>query len=294
MAEIDSELVTKDNNFQPLNQTVPDAAPAKEKTPISAPASQTDFSAAYDDESAAILTEKDYRGAVRILEESKKPSRVLRFIMNRLESYRQKRKMGWSRPQNKYGLRVFSSFYLFRNEDDLLLRSLKNLLLIELGSLTSYNKFLGDIFECDNLMGFVFCHDFSEGDKKFEGFTLSLGRKSQVSKRHRDRLDIIFESEIKSGRSTGLSRVRFYVDPFLEPIQSNPGEYFEISGKTKLSPYQDLFTSALSLINSWAVPTKMAHRNWEHWTNQYIDYFGPRETVVSHSMFRRDLYDQQS
>lgn len=231
-----------------------------------------------------------YRGVIRTLEADRLPVRMLRFLMNRLESYRQKRKMGWSRPQNKYGLNVFASFYLFKDEDRVMLDEVAKTLLNQIGQLTTHLPFVKELLSDPALMGFVFCHDLCDQEKAFEGFTVSLGRKSKISSRFRDRLDIIFECPIVDGMSQGLSRVRVYVDPYREPISSNPSEFFEFEGSS-VDALESIYQSIIGKINSWGQPSLYAQREWNHWTSQYIDYFGPRSNRVENSMFANNLYE---
>ena len=70
---------------------------------------------------SSIKNEDQYRSAVKQLDQDKKPAFLLRLLMNAVESYRQARKFGWSRPQNKYGLTVFRSFRLDRGRDQSLI-----------------------------------------------------------------------------------------------------------------------------------------------------------------------------
>lgn len=235
-----------------------------------------------------INSEKEYRGLIRTIEEGKKPSKLLVYLMTKLEGYRQKRKMGWSRPQNKYGLNVFKSFYLLSDKDEKIFDGVRNLLNKEVIEHSLNSDFIGEVLSDENLMGFVFCHDFKSEGKVFEGFTLSLGRKSKVSKRFRDRIDLIFESEVKGEISTGFNRIRVYVDPFIEPIASNSCEYFELTGN-KVAPYEDFFAACINDINSWNEGCDEA-RPWEHWTARYIDYFGPRVSIIKQSIFNNSFY----
>ncbi len=53
-----------------------------------------------------------YRLAVQTLNKKDSPPKILQLIMNGFESYRASRKLGWSRPWNKYGVRTFRSYKL--------------------------------------------------------------------------------------------------------------------------------------------------------------------------------------
>ena len=231
-----------------------------------------------DDE---LKSDQEYRKAIRVVEQNKKPSKFLMFVMNLLERYRQKRKMGWSRPQNKYGLNVFASYYLFKQEDKKLLSDLKAIFDNEVGDLSFHKRFVDNLFNDDGLMGFIFCHDYEQDGSSFEGFTLSLGRKSVTSARFRDRLDFIFESKLVENKPSGFSKIRVYVDPFIEPIATNPSEFFEVQNVEK---YNLFFETTLQSIEKWE-NTDKEKRSWEHWTARYIDYFGPRKLKVKESNF---------
>ncbi|MDX8383966.1 MAG: hypothetical protein R8M45_07785, partial [Ghiorsea sp.] len=61
--------------------------------------------------------EGGYQKTLTILSKQNKPSKVLCVLMNMLESYRQSRKMGWSRAWTKYGLTTFQSFQLDSEHD---------------------------------------------------------------------------------------------------------------------------------------------------------------------------------
>ncbi len=56
-----------------------------------------------------LSTEQDYKKVQSELNARKKPSKTLRYMMQALESYRQAKKMGWSRPWNKYNLVNFQT-----------------------------------------------------------------------------------------------------------------------------------------------------------------------------------------
>ena len=58
-----------------------------------------------------------YREAMITLNKRSQPPAMLRKIMNAFESYRASRKIGWSRPWNKYGIRTFQSYRLDCHND---------------------------------------------------------------------------------------------------------------------------------------------------------------------------------
>jgi hypothetical protein len=58
-----------------------------------------------------------------LMDRQQRPPSILRFLMGD-ELYRQARKIGWSRPWNKYGINTFLSFKLdFPQDDDLVERA---------------------------------------------------------------------------------------------------------------------------------------------------------------------------
>ena len=230
----------------------------------------------------SIESEGQYRTAVRQLDQDKKPPFVLRLLMNALESYRQARKMGWSRPQNKYGLTVFRSFRLDRRQDQSVIDLVIRTFVTEFPELDKESsRDVQALHDDPRLMGFVFVHDGRDEGDLYEGITFSFGRIASGRTRHRDRFDLILESEIKDGLSQGLSRVRAYVDPFKPPSRKNPARLF-LHHPPRTHEVQDLFLAGANLYTSWL---EESDREWQHWTQRYINYFGPRTTPVENSYF---------
>ena len=229
-----------------------------------------------------IQNEEQYRLAIRTLDQKRKPARFLRLVMNALEAYRQARKMGWSRPQNKKGLTVFQSYTLDAERDRTLINSVFAGAREEFAELGEREwTFLAELEADPKLMAFVFVHDLEEAGRRFEGITYSLGRRSRDKPRFRDRFDLILEAEIVDGQSQGLSRVRTYVDPFVQPIRHNPAwttaHHTIVSGRSHA-----LFERGSLLHEQWQADPE---RHWSHWTTEYIDYFGPRKQAVAGTRF---------
>ena len=130
-------------------------------------------------------------------------------------------------------------------------------------------------------MGFVFFHDFCEKEILYEGMTFSLGRIAPGRSRHRDRFDLILESEVKNGCSQGVTRIRAYVDPFKLPIKKNPARFLS-NQPPRTGGVKKLFLEGTEHYHHWLGD---ANRVWEHWTQRYINYFGPRTLWVSNSYF---------
>lgn len=233
-----------------------------------------------DKETPVINSEEDYQEVQRVLTKKRRPPKVLRIMMNALESYRQARKYGWSRPWNKYDLLNFQSFKLDWQRDAVLLEYARRLLDSDCGEMPEDSRaFCNDLMaDRERLMGFIFIHDFSEDGARYEGATLSLGRIN--AKRHRDRLDIILESPVQGKNSLGLNRLRVYVDPF-EPSRKAP-LWFINKPVMESATAHTLFTVLSETSWAWAGdPEKM----WDHWTSLYIDYFGDRTWEMDASYF---------
>ncbi|MCK5359917.1 MAG: hypothetical protein KAJ95_04780, partial [Gammaproteobacteria bacterium] len=147
--------------------------------------------------------EQDYREIAKTISRKKRPAKILRKLMNMMEAYRQSKKYGWSRPWNKHNLTNFQSFKLDHRNDELLyLNSQRFLSEMFSGAPEEVRVFSeGLLSDTNELMSFLFCHEYSDGNKHFEGATLSFGRIN--NKRYRDRIDIILEAEVINGVSQG-------------------------------------------------------------------------------------------
>ena len=228
-----------------------------------------------------IKNEEDYRSVQATLSRRDRPPAVLRFLMRVLESFRGARKIGWSRPWNKYGVVNFQSFRLNTKQDADLLEQAGDILTRECPSMPEpAARFVQELLaNREQLMGFLFVQEFTENGRQFEGVNLSLGRRTAGQPRYRDRLDLILESPVQDGVSQGFSRLRIYVDPYTgnkEPLWSTILEH-RVSDTTLA-----LFQQLASLSWEWA---DNPERRWDHWTSAYIDYFGPRQWSMRKSYF---------
>jgi hypothetical protein len=228
-----------------------------------------------------IKDETGYRMAVATLTKQNRPPVVLRLLMQALEAWRQSRRLGWSRPWNKYGINTFQSFKLrFPADNDLieLARALLDDACTEMP--TEADDFIQALLVDEDLMGFIFVHEFEEDGQRFEGATLSFGRKQQ--RRYRDRLDLIVEAAV-DGTSVGeLSRLRVFVDPYRgvqPPLWKTSLETKDIMSATTL------YDHLVRLSKAWATDTG---KIWDHWTSRYIEYFGPRRWPLSNTPFHVD------
>lgn len=224
----------------------------------------------------------EYKSIIQDLTTQKKPSQVLVHLMTILESYRQKRKIGWSRPWNKYGLTVFKSFVLNTAEDNHIINSSLEFLKKLNISQDHINSF-ESLSLAPNLKGFVFCHDYVElNGKHYEGITFSLGKNAAQSPGHRDRFDIILETEIINNTNSNNIRIRIYDDPYNHStvipdiVLLNYATEFSQIAKT-------LLELCLKNCAEWNSEPK---RHWSHWTQNYIYYFGSRKMKIENSIFQ--------
>ena len=225
-----------------------------------------------------VTSEQDYQQTLSTLSQAKQPAAILKLMMRGFETYRAARKMGWSRPWNKYDLVNFQSLRIKPEQDRELIALGQQLILAEFPELpTQASEFITELLQDTNLMGFIFAHEYHAEQRRWEGATLSLGRKN--AKRYRDRLDIILESEIIDGRSSGLSRIRVYIDPY-------GGQPAPPLWQAETAPHSDTAQTLFGQLceASWSWPLQ-EERLWDHWTSRYIDYFGPRQFELSHSYF---------
>lgn len=234
-----------------------------------------------DKQAFHIEDEKDYQHTISALSSGSRPAAILRLLMGALEAYRASRKLGWSRPWNKYDVVNFQSFRLRPEEDRPLIELGRRVLEQEFSPLPDEAAgFIDSLLGDPGLMGFVFCHETGRDGQFWEGANLSLGRK--VERRYRDRLDIILESEIRDGVSTGLSRIRVYLDPYRG--RPGPPQWEWSKTETAGQAASALFTRLAEI--SWQWPGE-ERRSWDHWTSRYIDYFGERRHAPGNSYFQQ-------
>ncbi len=227
-----------------------------------------------------LSNEQDHQAAKAILNAGNQPSKFLRFLMQRLENYRQSKKFGWSRTWNKKHVVNFQSFKLNNKDVELRHMALQTIAAEWPEIPAQANQFVQELLTSDiPPMGFVFIQEHNDNGQVYEGAVLSFGRINSANRRYRDRLDIILESPIRDGQSQGLSRMRIYVDPYLEHKQP-------LWSDTRQAPFkpvsEQLFEQLTDISWSWAEDKT---RLWEHWVTQYIDFFGPRQTPVQSSYF---------
>lgn len=229
-----------------------------------------------------INTDSEYGEVKKILSRGDKPHRVLRLLMNALESYRQSRKLGWSRPWNKVNLMNFQSFRLDREQDRSLFELAADVLIHDGADMPqSAKSFADDLLNSPQLMAFVFVHEYEDNGRLYEGATLSLGRVN--NKKYRDRIDLIVEAPVVEGITQGLSRLRVFVDPY----SGDKAPLWTLVQTDELSAAtRRLFQRLSEISNQWA---SRPEKHWHHWTSDYIDYFGARRHPVKRSCFHIDI-----
>jgi hypothetical protein len=228
-----------------------------------------------------ITDETSYQKTLNSLNKQDRPPRILCFLMNILESYRQARKMGWSRPWNKYGLRTFQSFKLHATNDISLLQNSEQALQHLPGVSKDALIFTQNILHNQKrLMGFLFVSEYTENGQHYESATLSLGCKVKDNPRARERFDIIFDCPIINGQVQILSRIRLYIDPYREG-EKEPLYQSAIDGPFH-SQLALLFEQLCDCSWQWH---DQSSKLWNHWTSNYIDYFGTRQINTSASHF---------
>lgn len=233
-----------------------------------------------------IHSESQYKTTLQALDRKSQPPGILKALMNVLESYRASRRIGWSRPQNKAGVRTFKTLVPTESVAQHLSEAIFHLCSEPLFIDGASQRFVEDLLIDPKLMQFMFFHDVVEAGRQYEGVTLSFGRRVGKRGRYRDRLDVILESEVIGGVSRGFSRLRIYVDPYQEAG-------FEVLSKTFSSEHLPanahlLFAQCTDLFRQWS---NVPERIWEHWTQDYVDYFGPRHALVGSTHFPTGEFD---
>lgn len=224
---------------------------------------------------------------MRELTLQQRPSWLLVKLMNALEQRRQAQGMGWSRPWNKYGLTIFHTQTQPAGEDPVRESTVGPLLdaLLD-GAPARYRAFAASLLDDPKRLTFTFYHNnATENGRQYEGFTLSFGRYVLADGSKRDRLDIVLEDERHGGQVDGrVDRVRVYVCPW---ESYGPDRSFHLAETAALSPgewplAQALFAYGVSQYNRGKVDETI---QWSHWSQRYIDYFGPRQFIPRGSSF---------
>jgi hypothetical protein len=219
---------------------------------------------------------------VREINLRKRPNAILRKLMSALEGQRMEKKLGWSRPWNKYGLNIFRSHVHDAEQDAGIFDGLFAFLAAVPEIPSPYRAFADSLRADPGLMAFTFYHNHRLGGARFEGLTLSLGRKAPSDKTKRDRLDLILEDRCCDGKVDGRAdKVRLYLNPW---DQYSEGRLLtrEWEGAEISEGAHALYAACLAKYQDWK---EEPARQWEHWSVRYIDYFGPRTFLPAGTAF---------
>ncbi len=225
-----------------------------------------------------IASEQMYQQALHALSHRKGNSKMLHRMMNRLEAYRQKKSIGWSRPWNKDNLITFQSFMLQQGMDGMFLQHAAQVL-DDCNLPKEARDFQHDLLNDSAWMGFLFFSELREDDDLYESATLSLGRRNKENPRQRDRLDIIIDVPLHPEKLQQSARLRVFVDP----IQSHhTAPLWQCEKACEGDVCQSLLTLLSNMSWQWQ---QQPERHWNHWTSTYIDYFGARQYQPQRSVF---------
>ena len=210
----------------------------------------------------------------------RRPNAILRRLMNSLEDKRQSRGMGWSRPWNKHGLTIFRSHRVSLVDDPEHFAPLSRFLEPLVRDMPDSDAaFARELLADPACMAFVFYHNNDCVSGQFEGLTLSFGRKNAEDKTKRDRVDIILEDERVDGRVDGqVDRFRVYVCPWSRYQNHRKHTLIErrVLSADEADASRELYQNAVRFYHQWK---GVEDRQWIHWSQQYIDYFGPRAFI---------------
>lgn len=222
---------------------------------------------------------------MRELNLKKRPSWLLRRMMNMLEERRREQGLGWSRPWNKEGLNVFRTHKIAPAQDGGFMREVGVFLeALQEGLPAAGREFSRELLADPGLMAFVFYHNHRDESGEYEGLTVSLGRKCAEDPGKRDRLDIILEDRRVNGAVDGnVDRLRIYSCPWSEyGADRRPRVHEEGAAGPNIELCQDFYQSQIDAYRLWRDEPL---RQWSHWSIEYIDYFGPRAFIPLRSSF---------
>lgn len=209
-----------------------------------------------------------------------RPNWFLRLLMNALEKKRQTKGMGWSRPWNKVGLNIFRTHTTQLREDAEHYAPVASFLKAFLPYVPEdYSGFVRELLADPDCMSFVFYHNHDDESGQYEGLTLSFGRRNAEDKTKRDRFDIILEDLRLDGRVDGeVDKLRCYICPwnrFQDKRQHHLLQRSEFD-ELEAASVRELYNCAVRHYHLWKSEEE---RQWSHWSQQYIDYFGPRNFI---------------
>lgn len=223
----------------------------------------------------------------RELELQERPPWLLCQFMNALERKRQAQGLGWSRPWNKVDLTIFRTHTLDVAADAAHLAGVAPLLAHVLaGAPAPYADFARALLADPARMAFAFYHNRDTAGAQFEGVTLSFGRRVAGDVSKRDRVDVILEDRrAPDGRVDGqIDLLRVYVCPWSEFRRDRRHHLVQCGAfpPALRADAQALFDASLRGYHAWKDD---AGRQWKHWSQRYIDYFGARKFIPAGTSF---------
>lgn len=223
---------------------------------------------------------------VHEINQQNRPTWILRLLMNTLEKKRMSKGLGWSRPWNKYGINIFRAHRHRWPDDNGLFELVDMALKMALRDFPEdVRDFSSKLLHDSRKMAFTFYHNHRHEKGDYEGMTISIGRKVQTDQTKRDRLDIILEDFRFLNRVDGkLDRVRIYINPWKENDPDSLTIIDQEFGNDFSPPNEfiDLYQKGIEFYNR---NKNEKERQWSHWANRYIDYFGPRNFIPLGSQF---------
>lgn len=224
---------------------------------------------------------------MRELNQQQRPSWILSRLMNVLETRRQERGMGWSRPWNKEGMRIFRTHIHQAAEDAAYFQPVETILSVVHPAVPeSYYNFAEDLLADPERMAFSFYHTHtSPGGSQSEGLTISIGRRVKQDPTKRDRLDVIVEDSRWNGGVDGKAdRLRVYFCPWNRYGADRSFFVLELN-REKTPIWEGVDTLYESCVKHYHLWKEDESRQWSHWSSRYIDYFGARSFIPRGSSF---------
>ncbi len=216
----------------------------------------------------AIDSASAYAATLRLISQQQGSPSLLHTLMNRLEEYRQKRKMGWSRPWNKYGVTTFLSFRL--SPADIAWLNAGVELVAACQAPDEVLAFTHELQHDPAWMGFIFYAEVMQDGHLFEAVTLSLGRRAEANPRQRDRLDLRWDIPLQADVDGVGPMFHIWVDPLRE---EDTAPLWQLTEHGLPEAGKALFGQLAEVSWQWH---DQPERLWTHWTSRYIDYFGER------------------
>lgn len=216
----------------------------------------------------------------------RRPSWLLCKFMSALERQRQSRGMGWSRPWNKTDLTIFRTHTHELPADAAYFAAAETVLQSVLASVPEpYASFARELWADPARMAFTFYHNRETDGARFEGLTISFGRRVRGDASKRDRVDLILEDRCVDGRVDGqVDLLRVYVCPWSE-FQHERRHHLFAAGDLPAALAAEVQSLHQTALERYAVWREQPARQWQHWSQRYIDYFGPRRFIPMDTSF---------